>query len=74
MQMQWSFQTRFPSHQAFVVQLRAGTELTPQGLQGRIEHITSGQTAEFDSLTALLAFMVTVLTQCSSVDPNDCTT
>jgi hypothetical protein len=59
---QWSFQAQFPAHQAFVVQLRAGTELTPQGLQGRVEHITSGQEAEFGSLTALLAFMQAVLT------------
>jgi hypothetical protein len=57
------------------VQLREGTELTPQYLQGRVEHVTSGQAAEFSSLAALLAFMATVLTpstdQLSSVDPTD---
>ena len=78
MQMQGSFQARFPAHQAFVVQLQEGTELTPQGLQGRVEHVTSGQAAEFGSLAALLAFMTTVLTpptdQLSSVDPTDCAT
>src|SRR5689334_3878206 len=47
---------------AFVVQLREGTALTPQGLQGRVEHITSGQATTFRSLGALLAFMAQVLT------------
>jgi hypothetical protein len=49
-------------HWAFVVQLREGTSLTPQGLQGRVEHITSGQATDFRSLAALLAFMEAVLT------------
>jgi hypothetical protein len=48
-------------HWAFVVQLREGTPLTPQGVQGRIEHITSGQVTDFGSLTELLAFMQAVL-------------
>jgi hypothetical protein len=75
--MQRSFQAQFPAHRAFVVQLQEGTELTPQGIQGRVEHVTSGQAAEFGSLTALLAFMATVLTppdQLSSADLTDCTT
>ena len=62
MHTQWSFQAQFPAHQAFVVQLREGTALTPQGLQGRVEHITSGQATDFHSLAALLAFMQAVLT------------
>jgi hypothetical protein len=45
-----------------VVQLRQGTALTPQAIQGRVEHITSGQAADFSLLAALLAFMATVLT------------
>ena len=61
MHTQWSFQAQFPAHQAFVVQLRAGTALTPQGVQGRVEHITSGQATDFGSLAALLAFMQAVL-------------
>lgn len=48
-------------HWAFVVQLREGTALTPQNIQGRIEHITSGQVTDFGSLAALLAFMQAVL-------------
>ena len=47
---------------AFVVQLREGTALTPEGVQGRVEHITSGQATDFGSVVALLAFMEAVLT------------
>lgn len=46
---------------AFVVQLRKGTPLTPEAIQGRVEHITSGQAMNFCSLAELLAFMVQVL-------------
>jgi hypothetical protein len=34
-------------HWAFVMQLREGTPLTPQGVQGRVEHIKSGQVDGF---------------------------
>ena len=46
---------------AFVVQLREGTALTPEGLHGRVEHIVSGQAALFTSLEELGAFMAQVL-------------
>jgi hypothetical protein len=49
-------------HWAFVVQLREGTSLTSLDVQGRVEHITSGQATDFCSLAALLAFMENVLT------------
>lgn len=48
-------------HWAFVMQLREGTPLTPQGVQGRVEHITSGQVTDFGSVAELLAFMQAVL-------------
>ena len=48
-------------HWAFVVQLREGTSLTPQGVQGRVEHVTSGQVTDFGSVAELLAFMAHVL-------------
>jgi hypothetical protein len=48
-------------HWAFVVQLREGTPLTPEDLQGRVEHITSGQATDFGSLAEVLAFMEAVL-------------
>jgi hypothetical protein len=47
---------------AFVVQLREGTALTPQGLRGRVEHIVSGQATQFALLAELWAFMQQVLT------------
>ena len=48
-------------HWAFVVQLREGTALTPEGLHGRVEHIVSGQAALFTSLEELGAFMAQAL-------------
>jgi hypothetical protein len=48
-------------HWAFVVQVREGTALTPEGLHGRVEHIVSGQAALFTSLAELWAFMAQVL-------------
>ena len=55
---------------AFVVQLREGTALTPQGIQGRIEHIVTGQRTDFGSLGELLAFMVQVLTLPAAPPPD----
>jgi hypothetical protein len=51
------------SHWAFVVQLREGTPLTSMQLTGRVEHLSSGQAASSASLSELLTFMETVLTQ-----------
>jgi hypothetical protein len=47
---------------AFVVQLREGTSLAPDALQGRIEHFVSGQATMFGSLEEARAFMECVLT------------
>ena len=49
-------------HWAFVVQLRHGTPLTAAGLQGRIQHLISGQATTFSSLEEARAFMERVLT------------
>ena len=54
--------TPLSPHWAFVVQLRQGTALTSQAIQGRVEHITSGRAADFGSLDALLALIAQVLT------------
>ena len=51
----------FSPQWAFVVQLRQGTALTPEGMQGRIEHIVSGQATTFSCLEEARAFMVQVL-------------
>jgi len=48
---------------AFVVQLREGTALTPEGLHGRLEHVVSGRATFFTGLEELLAFMAEVLAQ-----------
>ena len=65
--------TPFPAslspHWAFVVQLREGTALTPDALQGRVEHIVSGQATLFRSLEELRAFMEQVLTELGEKPP-----
>jgi len=50
-------------HWAFVVQLREGTALTPEGLHGRLEHVVSGRATLFTGLEELRAFMAEVLAQ-----------
>ncbi len=48
---------------AFVVQFQAETDI-PQGrCVGRVEHVASGQTARFDTLDDLVAFISRVLAQ-----------
>jgi hypothetical protein len=48
-------------HRAFVVQFRADTVVEQGYLTGRVEHVVSGQAADFQSLETLLAFMARVL-------------
>ena len=54
---------RLPAARAFVVQLAATAEVAPGRLEGRIEHVVSGQATHFASLEELLAFMARVLHQ-----------
>jgi hypothetical protein len=54
---------RFPAQRAFVVQVAAAAEVTPDRLAGRVEHVVSGQATQFHSLEELLAFMARVLRQ-----------
>mgnify|MGYP003394877074 FL=1 len=49
-------------HWAFVVHLRANSDVTHGQVAGRVEHVVSGQSTHFDSLEELLAFMARVLT------------
>ncbi len=56
-------------HWAFVVQLRHGTPLKPDQMQGRIEHIVSGQATTFSSLDEARAFMEQVLTELREKPP-----
>jgi hypothetical protein len=54
-------QTPLSVHRAFVVHLRTGSDVTRGPLAGRVEHVVSGQSAHFDSLDDLLAFLARVL-------------
>jgi hypothetical protein len=44
-------------HRAFVVQLREHADVERGQWTGRVEHVTSGQAAHFQSLEELLAFI-----------------
>ena len=46
---------------AFVVQLREGSTFSPEGMQGRVEHIVSGEATLFSSLEEVRAFMENAL-------------
>jgi hypothetical protein len=46
---------------AFVVQFRTCTDFNRSRVAGRIEHIASGHTANFESVTELLALIAKVL-------------
>jgi hypothetical protein len=50
-------------HRAFVVHLRTSSNVARGPIEGRVEHVVSGQSVHFDSLEELLAFMAHVLTQ-----------
>jgi len=49
-----------PAHRAFVVHFRR-TEGRRRRFHGRVEHLTSGRSARFASLRALLAFIADLL-------------
>ena len=46
---------------AFVVQFRVDAVVEQGHLTGRVEHVVSGQAADFQSLQTLLAFMARIL-------------
>ena len=50
-------------HRAFVVQLRAETDVAAGRLVGRVEHVVSGQAATFQTLEGLLAFLAQMLAE-----------
>ena len=57
-------------HRAFVVQLRADSQLPRGRCVGRVEHVVSGQATEFESCEELLAFFDRVLIQLQA-EPNE---
>jgi hypothetical protein len=50
-------------HRAFVVHFRTSSNVARGPIEGRVEHVVSGQSTHFDSLEELLAFMARVLSQ-----------
>ncbi len=52
-----------PRQRAFVVQLRAQADATPDRFAGRVEHVVSGQAIHFHSLDAFLGFIARMLAQ-----------
>ena len=50
-------------HWAFVVHFRTSSTAARGQVEGRVEHVVSGQSSHFDSLEELLAFVAHVLTQ-----------
>ena len=50
-------------HRAFVVYCRTSSNVGRGPIEGRVEHVVSGQSTHFDSLEELLAFIGQVLTQ-----------
>lgn len=48
-------------HRAFVVQFHSDTAVEQGHPAGRVEHVVSGQAADFQSLDTLLAFIAQVL-------------
>jgi hypothetical protein len=49
-------------HRAFVVHFRTDSNVTRGPIEGRVEHVISGQSMHFESLDELLTFMARVLT------------
>jgi len=56
---------RLPREGAFVVQFRSGSSLEGGRVEGRLEHVASGLTAEFESLQQLVDVFTRVLNEIS---------
>ena len=50
-------------HRAFVVHFRTNSNVARGPIEGRVEHVISGQSTHFDSLEELLSFIARVLRQ-----------
>ena len=48
-------------HRAFVVHFRTSSNIARGPIEGRVEHVVSGQSTHFDSLEELLGFVARVL-------------
>jgi hypothetical protein len=54
---------------AFVIQFRVGTDFSTGQVSGRIEHIASGRSGQFESAAALLDLLATFLKRAVSLEP-----
>jgi hypothetical protein len=55
-------QPAYPTQRAFVVQIHAEADMAQGEVQGRVEHIVTGQATRFETVEALVRFIVQVLT------------
>ena len=60
-----------PRERAFVVQWSAQAALTPEGFQGRVEHVASGQATHFHTVAECLVFMARVLRERQARRPEE---
>lgn len=60
-----------PAYGAFVVQLRADTQVETGRFAGRVEHILSGQATHFQSVEALLEFIARVWREIDTESPQE---
>jgi hypothetical protein len=54
-------QPAYPTQRAFVVQIHAEVNVAQSEVRGRVEHIVSGQVTHFETVEALVQFIVQVL-------------
>jgi hypothetical protein len=54
---------------AFVIQFRAGTDYSTGRVSGRIEHIASGRSGQFESVGALLDLLARLLEEARTLKP-----
>jgi hypothetical protein len=54
-------QPAYPTQRAFVVQIHAEADVAQGEVRGRVEHIVSGQVTHFETVEALVQFIMQVL-------------
>jgi hypothetical protein len=55
-------QPAYPTQRAFVVQIHVKADIAQSEVRGRVEHIVTGQATHFETVEALVQFIVQVLT------------
>ncbi|HEY7711517.1 MAG TPA: hypothetical protein VIG57_15965 [Candidatus Entotheonella sp.] len=54
-------QPAYPTQRAFVVQIHTEADMAQGEVRGRVEHIVTGQATHFETVEALVQFIVQVL-------------